>query len=218
MRGFKNKEKEQQENINMLKAKLETIHSDREAGRRNEQRRIEQLEAELQAANRATEQQRGNVDALHRNFNDSKEEIYLLKTQLSSKDDELRSLNDRYKGKISNLKKEMKEREKDYGEVIEQLRSKERASLQSTEELDVVRAEIQKVRDIMESERAKFEAQMAKERQRMQLIINQHETTIQDLLCIKKEFMEENRKLKAALSRKEAVERQRKQLLRTELK
>jgi hypothetical protein len=56
------------------------------------------------------------------------------------------------------------------------------------------------------------------ERQSLQAVINQHITTIDDLINVKNDLAAENRRLMAILKKKEVVEKQRRQLLRTELK
>lgn len=69
-----------------------------------------------------------------------------------------------------------------------------------------------------EMERHRQELESNKEKQSLQLTINNHLATIEELISVKNDLLAENKKLMTILKKKEAVEKQRKALLRTELK
>lgn len=52
----------------------------------------------------------------------------------------------------------------------------------------------------------------------LQIAINNHLATIEELISVKNDLLAENKKLITVIRKKEALEKQRKALLRTELK
>jgi hypothetical protein len=52
----------------------------------------------------------------------------------------------------------------------------------------------------------------------LQITINDHLATIEELIRVKNDLLDENKRFITLIKKKEAVERQRKALLRTELK
>jgi hypothetical protein len=69
-----------------------------------------------------------------------------------------------------------------------------------------------------EMERHRLEIDVSKEKQTLQMAINQHLATIEELIGVKNDLLAENKKLMTIIKKKEALEKQRKALLRTELK
>lgn len=67
-------------------------------------------------------------------------------------------------------------------------------------------------------ERHRHEIDSNKEKQSLQMAISQHLATIEELIGVKNDLLAENKKLMTILKKKEALEKQRKALLRTELK
>lgn len=67
-------------------------------------------------------------------------------------------------------------------------------------------------------DKGRLESDFLKEKQNLQAIINQHVRTIEELLGIKNDLLAENKQMQNILKKKEAVEKQRRMLLKTELK
>ena len=131
---------------------------------------------------------------------------------------ELKTQGDKYKVKYNSMKKELKARDRECLEAREQLRRHERESKETSSEREVMRVEIRKLSESLEIERSRWEAEAGKERQRLQAVISQHMATIQELMNIKNSHEAELISLRAILKKKESIERERKKLLKTELR
>lgn len=78
--------------------------------------------------------------------------------------------------------------------------------------------EIRKLKEANETSLKKQDSEFDQERRQYQALINQHVTTIEDLMNIKNDLSLELKRLQQILKKKEALEKQRRQLLRTEIK
>lgn len=75
--------------------------------------------------------------------------------------------------------------------------------------------EIKKLVETQEIERHRYEIETNKEKQGLQITINSHLATIEELIGVKNDLLAENKKLMTIIKKKEALEKQRKALLRT---
>jgi hypothetical protein len=77
---------------------------------------------------------------------------------------------------------------------------------------------MKKLVESQEMERHRYEIDSNKEKQGLQMAMNSHLATIEELIGVKNDLLAENKKLMTIIKKKEALEKQRKALLRTELK
>jgi hypothetical protein len=77
---------------------------------------------------------------------------------------------------------------------------------------------MKKLVESQEMERHRYEIDSNKEKQGLQMAMNSHLDTIEELIGVKNDLLAENKKLMTIIKKKEALEKQRKALLRTELK
>lgn len=147
-----------------------------------------------------------------------KGEIFRLSSLLGSRELEIKSMSEKFKIKLAAMKKEFKNKDKECVDLKEALRKTEKDKSDNTIEVEELRIQIKKLKETTEITSKKLEVDFNLERQNLQAIINQHITTIDDLINVKNDLASENRRLLAILKKKEVVEKQRRQLLRTELK
>ena len=78
--------------------------------------------------------------------------------------------------------------------------------------------EMRRLKETFESEKHIWESTFHKEKQSFQQMINQQACTLQELESEKKYLLEENKRLQMLLRKKETAEKQRRYLLKTEMK
>jgi len=113
LREFRAKEKEYQELIANLRAKMAALDNEREEALRNEQRKVEKLEKELNYKSESFSESQINTDSLLKENNRLKEETYRFKELANAKELELKSLGEKYKKHLQGCRRDTASKDKE---------------------------------------------------------------------------------------------------------
>ena len=94
---------------------------------------------------------KANLDSVLKENSQLKEEVYRISNELSDKDLELKMQTDKLKFKINSLKKEIKQKEKDYDCLKDNVKRDEKERVSSAEIIENFKIEIKKLKEGHES-------------------------------------------------------------------